>query len=65
MKQLALTSEEFGLLSELIEGAVADIRAEIGRTDSTAFKDKLKERKVLLVGILGKLGEPTPQKAVV
>jgi hypothetical protein len=51
-----LTPEECTLLANLLDQAVRDLKAEIHHTDTPDYKDQLKEREALMVGLLRKLG---------
>lgn len=51
-----LTQEECTLLANLLDQAVRDLKAEIHHTDTPDYKDQLKEREALMLGLLRKLG---------
>jgi len=40
-----LSSEEVGMLQEVLESAISDLRMEIADTDRLEFREQLKERK--------------------
>jgi hypothetical protein len=53
---IELTEAEGQLLAELLDSDFRDLKEEIHRTETYAYKESLKEREALLVGILQKLG---------
>lgn len=52
---LELTSAEGELLLELLRNELSELRTEIHRTETRAFKDDLKAREALLEAIIGRL----------
>ena len=52
---LNLTSAEAELLLELLRNELSELRTEIHRTETRAFKDDLKAREALLEAIIGRL----------
>lgn len=63
MMNLSLNDDEAKVLAELLESSVADLRMEIADTDSMKFKEMLKARKALILGILERLTERSPSTA--
>src|SRR5258708_6835079 len=57
--QLQLSEEERQLLAELLDQDFRNLREEIYKTDSFDYKEALKARERLLVGLLSKIGPPT------
>ena len=56
---LQLSATERSLLTELLESAYRDMKAEIGRTEDSAFKAELQARRDTLAGLLQKVtGQP-------
>jgi hypothetical protein len=55
---LDLTEAEERLLAELLDSDYRDLKEEIHRTETFDYKEALKEREALLIGILGRLGVP-------
>ncbi|MBO8154801.1 hypothetical protein [Thermovirga sp.] len=53
--KLEMTDEELELLRELLSFTLSELRMEIADTDSASYREKLKERKALLAGLLEKL----------
>ena len=53
--KLEMTDEELELLRELLSFTLSELRMEIADTDSASYREKLKERKTLLAGLLEKL----------
>jgi hypothetical protein len=45
MAHVYLSREECELLTEILDNAVSDLRAEIAHTDSPFYKDRLREHK--------------------
>lgn len=52
---LNLTSAEAELLLELLRNELSELRTEIHRTETRAFKDDLKAREALLEAIIGRM----------
>lgn len=48
MIQLDLSAEERGLLIEILDNALSDLRMEIADTDRKDFRDMLKDRKAVI-----------------
>ena len=58
--QLELSDREREVLEDLLERALSDLREEIYKTDLVDFKDVLKEREMVIRGLLARLGgQPT------
>ncbi len=55
MIRIELTDEEGGVLQELLEYALSELRMEIADTDRKEFREKLKARKQLLMAVQKKL----------
>jgi len=53
--KIELTQEEAELLRELLSFALSELRMEIADTDSSSYRETLKERKNTLKGLLEKL----------
>ncbi len=53
--RVELSDEEATLLRELLEGAFADLRGEVYRTEGAEWKRALKAREHLLDGLIAKL----------
>jgi hypothetical protein len=53
MLQLDLSPQEVGILQHVLESYLSDLRMEIADTDRMAFRERLKERKAVLMKILG------------
>jgi hypothetical protein len=58
MPKLELTGPEAELLRELAEEWLADLRGEIGHTDSKDYRETLKRKESLLRDLLERLGTP-------
>jgi hypothetical protein len=54
--QIELTEQELTLAREILRQEYQDLREEIYKTDSSHFKDQLKEREALLEELVKKLG---------
>ena len=50
-----MTAEEQSALLQILENCIADLRMGIADTGSSLFKEGLRDRKVLLEGILKKV----------
>jgi hypothetical protein len=55
MGQITLTDEEQGLLQEILEDDLSDLRMEIRETDDRSFKEKLKHKEEVMKKILAAL----------
>jgi len=53
--ELKLTQEKRELLRELLSFTLSELRMEIADTDSSTYREKLKERKDILKGLMEKL----------
>jgi hypothetical protein len=56
---LELTPAEAELLRELLGNELSELRTEIHRTETYAYKEELKAREALLESIIGRLGDPS------
>jgi hypothetical protein len=54
--ELDLTDFERRVLVEVLRDAMGDLKAEINRTETRAFKEELKAREEVLNGVLTRLG---------
>jgi len=52
MLHLDLNPHELGILEHVLESYLSDLRMEIADTDLQAFRERLKERKAVLVRVL-------------
>jgi hypothetical protein len=52
---IELTSEEVKVLQETLTGEISELGMEIADTDRKDFRDGLKKRKALLLGLVEKL----------
>jgi len=56
---LQLTPEELEMLRQLVNRELGNVKEEVYKTDSRAYKDMLKTREARMVSLLKKLqGEP-------
>ncbi|HUF54402.1 MAG TPA: hypothetical protein VMR52_11610 [Dehalococcoidia bacterium] len=55
--QIDLSDEELTLAREILQQEYMDLREEIYKTDSSQYKDQLREREALLAGLVKKLGD--------
>jgi len=53
---LQLTDHEAHILQNLLENDLGDLRMEVANTDSAPFRDKLKEREVIIKRLIAALG---------
>jgi hypothetical protein len=58
MTHFELTHEEAGVLREVLESYLSDLRMEIGGTENMNFREMLKKKEVLLREILQRLEIP-------
>jgi hypothetical protein len=63
MMQLELSESEASLLKEIVEKHLADLGAEIHRTDSLEFKEMLKAREQAATQLAAKLASALGQIA--
>ncbi|HQY92106.1 hypothetical protein [Caldilinea sp.] len=59
MVQIELSAEEAAELVRVLEEYLGDLRAEISDTDSSFFKEGLREEKGVIKDVLSKLHEVT------
>jgi hypothetical protein len=59
--ELRLTEHETELLTEILHADLSDLLMEIARTDNRAMREGLKNREMLLRGILDRLEVPVVQ----
>jgi hypothetical protein len=55
MTHFELTQEEAGVLREVLESYLSDLRMEIGGTENMNFREMLKKKEVFLMEILRRL----------
>ncbi len=55
MGSLDLSKEEKDTLADVLEGYLSDLRMQIADTDSSFFREELKAKKTILIGILDRL----------
>jgi hypothetical protein len=56
MPTIELTAAEANLLKEILETDLSDLRMEIAGTDLKSFRDKLKEKEVVITQLIERLG---------
>lgn len=54
---MEITAEEKAYLQRLLADALGTLREQVYHAEAPAFKDHLKREKVLLEGVLAKLGQ--------
>ncbi|HLH24889.1 MAG TPA: hypothetical protein VK066_20400 [Chloroflexota bacterium] len=52
---LELSNDERGLLAGLVDESLRSLKEEIYKTETYEYKEQLKEREALMMGILQKL----------
>ena len=62
---LEISSEELSLLQRIVRQYYMNLRAEIYHTDSSIFKDKLKDEDAQIQRLLEKLKHEAVEKIVV
>lgn len=60
MLHLDLTPEEEGILSELLDAAIEELRGEIRDTDNRDYRNMLKARESVLKKLMAELKAPEP-----
>ncbi len=50
-----MTDEEIQVFVEILESEISDLRMEIANTDSMEYRDKLKQKKMVIRKVLTKL----------
>jgi hypothetical protein len=55
MIQFQLTLEEAGMLREVLESYLSDLRMEIGGTENMNFREMLKKKEAFLTELLQRL----------
>jgi len=58
---LTLSASERAAVRSAIEGYVTELRSEIGHTERYELREELKSRRLLLEGVLRRLGEVTEE----
>jgi len=58
MRQIELSDEEIAILADLLDQDYRNLKEEIYKTETREFKEALKAREALMVGLLTKLGRP-------
>ena len=58
MPELSLTDREHALLAELLDAAYRNLKEEIADTDTSTFKEELKEREHLIESLVTKVSGP-------
>jgi hypothetical protein len=56
---LELTADERGVIAGLVDEALRNLKEEIYHTDTYEYKEQLKAREQLMIGILQKLNTGT------
>jgi hypothetical protein len=56
-RSLTLTAGELAALRSAMESYVTDLRSEIKHTERYELREELKSRRILLEGVLRRLGE--------
>lgn len=57
MTRIDLNPDEAGMLKEVLESYLSDLRMEIGSTENMSFREEMKKREELLKRLIQKLGE--------
>jgi hypothetical protein len=57
MRSLELSKEEKDTLIDVLGNYLSDLRMQIADTDSSFFREELKAKKMILVGILDRLND--------
>jgi hypothetical protein len=55
MSHIELKPEETGMLREVLESYLADLRLEVGDTKKASFREELKKKEVFLKDVLKRL----------
>ncbi len=65
MTQLSLDTERAALLADALRSYLSDLHDEIAGTDNFDFREALKRREQMLMGILNELqaGQPLPPQS--
>jgi hypothetical protein len=59
---LQLTSEQVGLLREILDSTFRDLRYEVADTNNSNYKQQLRERERALADLLDLVGGPLPDQ---
>jgi hypothetical protein len=57
MRSLELSKDEKDTLIDVLGNYLSDLRMQIADTDSSFFREELKGKKMILVGILDRLND--------
>jgi hypothetical protein len=63
VSSLTLTACESAALRSAVESYVTDLRSEIGHTERYELREELKSRRLLLEGVLRRLGDAKEEGA--
>jgi hypothetical protein len=55
MKHIELTEKEAGLLAEILESSISDLKTERGHTDNRELRLELKEREAVVIDLLQRI----------
>jgi hypothetical protein len=55
MAHVELTAEELSALKEILTSCLSDLRMEIAGTDSREWRTSMKQREVLINGLIARL----------
>jgi hypothetical protein len=55
MVRLDLSAEEAGVLLDVLEDYVSDLRMEVSNTDNMTFREALKAKEAILNGLIARL----------
>ena len=58
MVRVELKTEEVGMLREILQSYLGDLRMEVAQTDQMDFRDNLKLREVFIKDLLNRLDRP-------
>lgn len=64
MLHLDLNPRELGIVQHVLESYLSDLRMEIADTDLLAFRERLKERKAVLIRVLEAVEAAGPVETV-
>jgi len=56
--RVELKTEEVGMLREILQSYLGDLRMEVAQTDQMDFRDNLKLREVFIKDLLNRLDRP-------
>ncbi|MCJ7725287.1 MAG: hypothetical protein MUP76_02695 [Acidimicrobiia bacterium] len=62
MKKIEFTDDEMELMQRLLDGEIRDLNYEVADTDTSSFRDELRQHRENVRTLLDKFGGPLEDK---